>query len=941
MVRRNKWISLIALMALTIGFLIASLFSINAPTATAKAATTPYYTALFNYTNTKKVSSVGTTSSSVYKSGTSATVASGIKNHLGNNGSFYVRVYGDSYSGSSVLYKDGYVCSTTINIVFESTFSDHTITVTNGSGAQVKKVTGSKTIQLTGLTQGQTYKVAYFGFGLPGPGTTTTTYTLDANFTFKLDLTAPTMTGCSTSMWSVTSNKTVSVHATDALSGIKNIYRKGPDDSEFWVSSTVGTDTIEAGSTPGLYSFYAEDYAGNKSATYYLYFDDRPPVGSIYNTDGTAMTRSHTSKGFYYTATDEGYGVKDYQYKIPGATTWSAYSSGTTIPNTSTNGQYVFRAIDKLGNTSAESTVYLDTVAPTGKIYANSTVLSNGSKTSASSLYYSASDSGGGATCYVKMPDSTEYVEYVNGSPLTESGEYSFYCVDYAGLTSTTYTAFMDNELPILTCNVSEFSETVKTGFTVSATDEHSGATLYYRRPGDSSYTVANDGRVSFNVAQPDGKYYFYAVDGLNNMTETYWIELKVDLPVATIVNSQTDNRIYATWTGTSISATLNGNAYQKGTWISEEGKYVLELTDIVSGRKNSYDLVVEHYYELVETIQPTCTEQGYSVYECISCDSYYYSNYVAANGHSYQTTVHPPSCTAQGYTVYVCTACDYTYTGDYKSALGHSYEREVIPPTCTERGYTVSTCSRCGYSYTSDYVSPLGHSYTAYPFSATCTEKGGVRYVCERCGDEYVLYTESELGHHYYAELVEPTCETKGYLTHICTQCEYSYQTDYKKPLGHSYYTWVSLSPNCTTDGERRNSCDRCGKNTRTVIPCRGHSYTITDTEVDGGTRRHYLCTECGEEYVQYLGDQYTMVSDYVENLFDEFAPYMTVVFLATSGVWSIAMGIAFVIAYRSEDKQKARKMLVNYAIGMIAIFTILVACPYLIRGIAYLVAH
>ncbi len=51
--------------------------------------------------------------------------------------------------------------------------------------------------------------------------------------------------------------------------------------------------------------------------------------------------------------------------------------------------------------------------------------------------------------------------------------------------------------------------------------------------------------------------------------------------------------------------------------------------------------------------------------------------------------------------------------------------------------------------------------------------------------------------------------------------------------------------------------------------------------------------------------------------------------------------MGIMFVIATRSEDKMRAKKMILNYIIGLGVIFAILVACPYLVRGIAYLVAH
>ena len=55
-------------------------------------------------------------------------------------------------------------------------------------------------------------------------------------------------------------------------------------------------------------------------------------------------------------------------YKKPGSTTWSTYSNGSTIAKTSTNGIYTFRAVDKQGNVSSESSIYLDSTAPTGKV---------------------------------------------------------------------------------------------------------------------------------------------------------------------------------------------------------------------------------------------------------------------------------------------------------------------------------------------------------------------------------------------------------------------------------------------------------------------------------------------------------------------------------------------------------------------------------------------
>ena len=43
--------------------------------------------------------------------------------------------------------------------------------------------------------------------------------------------------------------------------------------------------------------------------------------------------------------------------------------------------------------------------------------------------------------------------------------------------------------------------------------------------------------------------------------------------------------------------------------------------------------------------------------------------------------------------------------------------------------------------------------------------------------------------------------------------------------------------------------------------------------------------------------------------------------VLLATAGVWSIVMGVFFAIAQKNEDKEKARKMVKNYVIGLVRI--------------------
>ena len=109
---------------------------------------------------------------------------------------------------------------------------------------------------------------------------------------------------------------------------------------------------------------------------------------------------------------------------------------------------------------------------------------------------------------------------------------------------------------------------------------------------------------------------------------------------------------------------------------------------------------------------------------------------------------------------------------------------------------------------------------------------------------------------------------------------------------------------------------------------------------EVNGENIRTYVCTNCGAITTQNMGEQYEQVSSYIGYLFGQYQPYMWWVLLATAGVWSIVMGVFFAIAQKNEDKEKARKMIRNYVIGLVVIFAILVACPYLVKGIAALIA-
>lgn len=240
----------------------------------------------------------------------------------------------------------------------------------------------------------------------------------------------------------------------------------------------------------------------------------------------------------------------------------------------------------------------------------------------------------------------------------------------------------------------------------------------------------------------------------------------------------------------------------------------------------------------------------------------------------------------------------------------------------------------------TKKYTFKIEHYYKIVSqTAATCQSNGVKNYECSQCGDTYeeVLYSS---GHRYSITSTPSNCTESEHITYTCDLCGAKYETEGNFPSGHNYVSVVTKAPTCTSDGERSIKCEKCGDQYTTKIAANGHDYQISDTtNTNGKTIRTYSCSACGHNYKQELGDQYEEVSNYVEYLFEQYEPYMWWVLIAAAGVWSIVIGVMIAIAQKNEDKEKARKMLINYVIGLVVIAVIVVACPFLIRGIAALV--
>ncbi len=320
----------------------------------------------------------------------------------------------------------------------------------------------------------------------------------------------------------------------------------------------------------------------------------------------------------------------------------------------------------------------------------------------------------------------------------------------------------------------------------------------------------------------------------------------------------------------------------------------------------------------------PTCTDEGSydSVVYCTVCDEEISRNTLPVDpyGHQYEPSVAAPTCTEQGYTKYECSVCGDTYVANYVDALGHKDGEVQIEnnedSTCTEEGSydEVIYCAVCGIELSRKTVTvPVlphtkGEVVVENDVKPTCTEKGhydNVTY-CTVCGVETsrktitvdelghiageeviennvdpdcentgkydtVVYctvcdaelsrkttTVDALGHKYGKVVTDPTCTDKGFTTYTCSVCDDEYVDDYVDALGHKEET-ITVDATCTVDGSITVKCKVCGEViSEETITATGH--VMGDWEVseyptfDAEGLKVKSCANCDYEETEVL---------------------------------------------------------------------------------------
>ena len=126
----------------------------------------------------------------------------------------------------------------------------------------------------------------------------------------------------------------------------------------------------------------------------------------------------------------------------------------------------------------------------------------------------------------------------------------------------------------------------------------------------------------------------------------------------------------------------------------------------------------VRHDFEYTITRDATCTDDGYTRYDCKYCTEILFEDVVPAFGHIYDTVyvLQAPTCTQQGKNLVVCSSCGSNSYYEYPPATGHDYVDDVCTVCGDELLY--GTVSAGSWTMSLDSVIYLNYYPTLDGFS-------------------------------------------------------------------------------------------------------------------------------------------------------------------------------------------------------------------------------
>lgn len=347
----------------------------------------------------------------------------------------------------------------------------------------------------------------------------------------------------------------------------------------------------------------------------------------------------------------------------------------------------------------------------------------------------------------------------------------------------------------------------------------------------------------------------------------------------ATCTTQGYDEHICNEWGGMNYNdnyVAAKGHSWDNGTvtkaaTYTETGIKTFKCKDCGETRTEEIPSL-DKTYHILQVVAPTCTSEGYTIYECNEVPGLTYKgDFTDKTPHTYDEGVVTKEATIyeKGVKTFTCSACGDTYTESIP-ALGYTYNETVVAPTCTEDGYTMHECVEdATKSFKDNIVPALGHEYKEVTTPATCKDAGSVDKVCERCNDKQHVRDIPVNEEHQWDDGVitkEPTATEPGIKTYTCTVCNKTKTESIAKVHVHEYTGLGEIvkEPSCETEGERWMYCTNDGCDSKILVPMPAigsHDWDFEHTEC----LKKATCTEPGTMLMHCKRDaSHTMTYSY-----------------------------------------------------------------------------
>lgn len=257
-------------------------------------------------------------------------------------------------------------------------------------------------------------------------------------------------------------------------------------------------------------------------------------------------------------------------------------------------------------------------------------------------------------------------------------------------------------------------------------------------------------------------------------------------------------------------------------TSIIIEGEDGQEYNELVPQADVKSISVVYDNSEPIENVEATCTEDGYTTYQCDKCgvtqkEIHKAEKHVIKNNKIDSISNKSDWTGSAQDLVFKYIEKPTLYYDDIKNDENRFDGEYAVTTsaTCTDSAYSYIKCAKCGEILEQKEKSkPLGHIYVNNGIEeATCMHEGKEGPICYRCGEfkEDSIKVLPKTEHKYKTEVLEPTCTEDGYERPICSVCGLTGEK-LVIPAAHKYKVKEQVLPTTTTPGYIIYECSKCG---------------------------------------------------------------------------------------------------------------------------------